>query len=291
MRWQKLILGLLIVCLIGGESLNAQRVKWKKRVHKPPLDVQLFHSTIVANLPTTETLRQGNFEFIVSHRFIPALSSGFDNLWGVDGPAYNRLSLAYAITNRLMVELGRSNRLRNMDFTLKTKVLQKDHPVVPLVVGLRLGAAVSPLNPEIYGRNRWHPRNFQYFGQLMVNTLISKKVGLGIVPAWVYNSDLFSTDVQQTLALGSYVQVYVSPSWNLWAEAAPVISGFQDGDFPLTVGIEFETGGHFFKIFLTNSTRLNSVQFLAGSGAQGSGMDQWHLGFTITRLLSLGAKW
>ena len=291
MGWHIYLLVMILTGLVGQATLEGQRVRWKKRVHKPPQDIQLFHSTIVANLPTTETLRKGNFEFIVSHRFIPDLSSGFDSFWGVDGPAYNRLSLAYALTHHLMVEIGRSNRLRNIDLSVKSKLWQRAHPGLPLVMGARAGIAFSPLDPRAYRRNRWDVRNFQFFGQLLFNTLIQKKVGIGLVPAYLHNSDLLGDRSLSSVTMGAYLQVYVSPSWNIWAEAAPVVSGYRDGEMPFTAGIEFETGGHFFKIFLTNSTRLNTSQFLAGSGATGWDPGKWHLGFSITRLLRFGEKW
>jgi hypothetical protein len=50
-------------------------------------------------------------------------------------------------------------------------------------------------------------------------------------------------------------------------------------------GIELETGGHFFKVFLTNSVRLNPSQYLMGTDFPFES-SEWRLGFAITRLLS-----
>lgn len=50
--------------------------------------------------------------------------------------------------------------------------------------------------------------------------------------------------------------------------------------------LEIETGGHFFKIFLSNSTDLNQTQFLSGADKSFDDGDL-RLGFMITRLLFL----
>jgi hypothetical protein len=52
----------------------------------------------------------------------------------------------------------------------------------------------------------------------------------------------------------------------------------------VSVGFHLETGGHFFKIVLTNSTSLNPSQFLLGS-ASPIAADEIRLGFNVTRLL------
>ena len=52
------------------------------------------------------------------------------------------------------------------------------------------------------------------------------------------------------------------------------------------LGIELETGGHFFKIVVTNSIRLNQAQYLAGAFSPFE-PGEWRLGFNITRLLTL----
>jgi hypothetical protein len=53
-----------------------------------------------------------------------------------------------------------------------------------------------------------------------------------------------------------------------------------------TFGIELETGGHFFKVLLTNQARMNPTQFLGGTPFNFEA-DQWRVAFNITRLLTL----
>jgi hypothetical protein len=85
----------------------------------------------------------------------------------------------------------------------------------------------------------------------------------------------------------------VSPSWSVLLEWAPYISGYKsliEQEYnPFTFGIELETGGHFFKIFLSNSKFINDSQYLAGADIAASEWN-WRLGFMITRLLKFGKK-
>ena len=48
-------------------------------------------------------------------------------------------------------------------------------------------------------------------------------------------------------------------------------------------GIEMETGSHFFKLVLTNTTRMNLTQFLGGT-PHPLDPDAWRVGFNVTRL-------
>ena len=61
------------------------------------------------NLPTTRTLEAGNMLFLIGHRFNPKLSDGYDAFFGLDGSGIIYISLGYAITDDLLVAIGRSN--------------------------------------------------------------------------------------------------------------------------------------------------------------------------------------
>jgi hypothetical protein len=119
---------------------------------------------------------------------------------------------------------------------------------------------------------------------LVVNTVLADRLALGVVPSYVYNVLLDRGDPVQDVYWGLYGQVYlsdvfsISAEWNLGEDRADL--EHDAGAF----GIELETGGHFFKIFLTNSVRLNPTQYLVGTDLPFEA-DEWRLGFAITRLL------
>jgi hypothetical protein len=275
-RFCGLIMLFTVVLIQSGYS---QQVKWK-RTESDQKPLELFHSTHVINLPTAEVVATGDFEFEVSHRFTQPLNSGYDNFYGFDGPANIRLALGYGFSNDLFVILGRSNRDDNLDLQVKYKTIEVKNESLPLLITLLGGIA---WNTQVVDRDKGDSRNFQYFVQIVGNTLIGN-VGLGLVPSYLYNSALYTDEIKHTLTLGTYAQYYFSPYWSFMIEWNPTWIGWRDSYNSLAFGLEIETGGHFFKLYLTNNTATNISQYLAGAASKFSDKNL-HLGFLISRLL------
>ncbi len=276
---------MLVLVLIGGLTVTAaaqQEPAWHRSSDTTKLELQLFRSCQAFNLPTAETLQKHNLQFEVGHRLSPPVHDSH-SLYGLDGPATIRLGLSFAVSNKLMVTTAVSNANNSYDFGLKYKlppILQGGFPVTAAVQG-GLG-----WNTKVIGRTKGDSRNSQAYGQLIVNTMIHKKLGFGVVPSYLYNSIITDdSKSEHAIGLGGYAEYYVNPVLAVLAECNPVINGshrqYQTGAF----GIELNTGGHFFKILLTNSTWINPTQYLAGSEYKFRG-NEWRFGFTITRLFS-----
>jgi hypothetical protein len=155
----------------------------------------------------------------------------------------------------------------------------------------RVGAAWNPVEVSrlddqgnLIVRHRDHKRNFQYYGQLIINTLIKKKLGIGLVPSFLLNRDIRLETWENSFIMGLNAQVYLNPHWSLLWEWAPTLTEKYDRHNPVAIGVELETGGHFFKLFVTNQTLINPSQFLAGSEYPFD-WDNLRLGFLITRVL------
>ena len=104
-------------------------------------------------------------------------------------------------------------------------------------------------------------------------------------PTLLRNPRVQDTEVENAFVLGLNGQLYLSAQtsrWGEWivAEERPELE-HDVGSF----GIELETGGHFFKILLSNSARMNPTQILGGT-PDAFTPDEWRLGFNVTRLLS-----
>jgi len=110
-----------------------------------------------------------------------------------------------------------------------------------------------------FDRDRGNARNFQYYGQMIINTLFRTRPALGAAPSYLYNSDLDSPDTRDILAVGVNVQFYVNRVFSLLAEWIPEVSGESAAEHePAASGFELETSGHFFKIVAADSVYLNS---------------------------------
>lgn len=275
------ILALGVGLAFGVVEGQEQPRQWERRAEatRPPLTA--FHSTQVINLPTAETLARGEWQFEISHRFLPAMSEGQDALWGLDGPVNMRLGLSYAPSDRVLVTLARGNLLDNWDLQLKVNALELEAGTIPFLLALQGGAAWSSDVPE---RDSGDKGNFQYYGQLILNTLLAERLALGVVPSYLYNVLLDRTDPVQELYLGLYGQLFLTDILSINTEWTVGQNPEEFSHDVGSLGIELETGGHFFKIFLSNSVRINPSQYLAGTDFAFE-PDEWRLGFAITRLL------
>lgn len=280
----KKLIGIFLLFLLTVTTVQAQHIKWKKKTAVKPADLELFHSTMVANLPTAEIIKKGELEYEIAHRFLPAVGTE-GAYFGIDGPAHMRMALAYGITNHLLVNLGRSNFEDNVDLRVKYKALQLPSETLPMLLALRGGVA---WNTQPVGRDKLDAKNFQYYGQLIVNAMWGQSLAFGVVPSYLYNSHIYCKDTEYSFTIGSYVQYFVSSAWSVFVESNNTVTGYRHSYDSITLGIDLETGGHFFKIFFTNTAAINPSQYIAGADMNYLGSDfkkDWRLGFNITRIL------
>ncbi|MBK8943898.1 MAG: hypothetical protein IPM32_01385 [Ignavibacteriae bacterium] len=273
----------LILILICSVTIIAQenKISWKKNEVKTSEQLHLFHSTHAINLPTSETNQKGDVEFEISHRFIPTLNEGIDALYGFDGPVNIKLSLGYTFSDYFVATIARSNVDDNLLLKAKYQLLQFENEFFPFQFAVEGGAA---WNTDPVGRKSNHNKNFQYYGQLIFNSLIQHKLGIGFVPTYSYNSHIYCPEKKYSFTFGTYVQYYISSLLSVLAEWNPTVTGFRNKYNSLSFGVELETGGHFFKIILSNNTNLNPTQFTTGADLPIS-MKNLRIGFNITRLL------
>jgi hypothetical protein len=269
---------LLILPATGGAQERAGG--WlRQEASLPP--VVVFHSTQSANLPTAETLGRGTWLFEISHRFQPPVSRGADALWGLDGPVVNRLALAYGASDRATVGLVRSNLTDNLELGAKLRLAEGGRGKIPFMLAVAGGVAWNTELPDFAGIE---DNETQAYVQLVLNALPVPGLALGAVPTLVRNPRIEDADPATAMALGLNAQWYVTDEVSLLGEW--LIAGARAGlDHDAgTFGVDINTGGHFFKLVLTNTTRMNPTQFLGGTPHPFEA-DAWRLGFNVTRLL------
>ena len=249
----------------------------------------IFHSPQSANLPTAETLPTGQWLFEISHRFSPPVSEGADALWGFDGPVINRLGLAYAASDRVMLGVLRSNLSDNLELNAKARVFEGGSDAVPVMIGLMGGIAWNTEAPTGAGADE---NESQQYAQLMLNTLLGERLAVGIVPTLLRNPTIEDADSETVFVLGLHGQLYLSDRMSFLAEwiisedrsgpqhPDPNAQAHDSGSF----GIEIETRGHFFKVVLSNQQRLNPTQVLGGTAYEFT-PGEWRVGFNIQRKL------
>lgn len=242
---------------------------------------QIFHSTQSANLPTAETLRGGNWLFEISHRFVPPISDGSDALWGLDGPVYNRLGLSYAPSDRVIVGVQRTNNDDNLELNLRVRSLSGDVGGVRYKVAAGGGIA---WNTDVFETEGAVDNEMQLYAQVAVNVALGENAAIGLVPTFLRNPRILDVDSETAVAIGVHAQAYLTDALSVlgeWIFSEEIPDLEHDSG---TFGIELETRGHFFKIIVTNQSRMNPTQYLGGT-PNPFNADNLRFGFNVTRLL------
>lgn len=274
----KIIIFLIAVALLANE-LNAQSGWKREETVEPPL--QLFAAGEVFNLPTAETMQSGDFYFGISHKFLTPVSEGIGELFGFDGPVYMRLALGYAVTDALLLKIGRSNKDGNIDFSIKYRAFELKNEGLPILIAFKAGVAYnSKALPEPEDKSRL----WQFYGQLIINAMLAEKLGIGLTPSALINSSVNRTESINSFTLGAYLQYYFNSRFSVFIEANPTFNGYRKDYDSYTLGIELNTGGHFFKISAGNNYYTNTANYLSGS-AHSFESGKLHIGFLITRTL------
>jgi Membrane bound beta barrel domain (DUF5777) len=280
---------LFILALFFFGIFNESRAKkWKKKAPSTA-PFTIFKSTKTLNQNTAEVIAVGDFFYGISHRFKGAVSTGYEEFFGLDGGANMRTLIGYGFTNSFMATLGRTSQGKQYDLELKYKIFASDKMVLPMILSFNAGTAITSLK---YGNFATQPdgdsRRMQYFTSLIFNTMLFDKLAIGLAPSFLYNSVISSIDPKNSITLGSFIQYYIGDDMtSIILEANNTLSGFRgDGRSKFydsyALGLELETGGHFFKFYFGNNTSLNQSQYLLGSVKEMS-LDNIVFGFQITR--------
>ena len=243
----------------------------------------------VVNLPTTQTLAAKNFFFLISHRFVPPVNSGYEGLYGLDGSGVIFLNFGYAPTDKLLLVLGRSNAEDNVELQARYQITpQKLQQGSPIGVGVQ-----TAINWITEGDND----AFKFTAQVPLTRAFTERFSAAVVPGILFNA------AEQTDGEDPLITLGVGGRWNFWknmslvAEWVPIVSGYTEtftvGTFnrfdSWGGGLEIATGGHVFQIIASNSVGLATDHYLRGGDLDIGDFfkGEFRIGFNIFRVLDL----
>ena len=251
---------------------------------KAKLSRPAFWGTRLINLPTAETVEARDFLFRISHRFIPAVASGWDGFYGLDGPAFILLSFGYGITDRLTVTVGRTNYDQEWEFTGDYRILEPSpESARPVSGALHIGGSVVAQD-EPEGQD-WSSR-FRFNALFSLSYQVTDRISLLAVPGFASNTNYFAPDSEGTFSFGLGARARVFGDFSVIAEWVPVLAGYKDYINGWGLGVEQKIGGHVFQVFITNCYGLTAPQYLIGgdlSRFTDGFFDEFRLGFNIFR--------
>jgi mono/diheme cytochrome c family protein len=243
-------------------------------------EMPAFQGLTLANLPTDTPMESGRFLFRVAHRFFPAVDTGWDTFFGLDGPGAILLGFGYGLSDRLSVTLGRTNQFQEWDLAFHYKALDQDES---LPFGAAVHAGASLATSAFPDRTVFSARNFRVHGELSLTCRLSKRISLLAVPAFVSNPDLRDAGRAGTFAVGLGGRWMFLDGLALFGEWVPVLAGYSAGANGWAIGLEKKIGGHVFQVFVLNAVGSTPGQYLPGPDMRDQD-NHLRIGFNIYRV-------
>ncbi|MBO6574480.1 MAG: hypothetical protein JJ896_03615 [Rhodothermales bacterium] len=252
---------------------------------------ELFWAPTLIGLQSVTPLGSGNLNYSIKHSF-GLVSSGVENLWGLDGAANIRFGLDYGLTDRITLGMGRSRYDKVYDFRVKANLLRQtvsgSSPVELAVMG---DVGITTLENGFSFQDR-----LSYAGMVMLARRLSDKVSVQVSPMVSHLNTVYierDAQGQRVVEENTHLGLGLAASWELNEQVAliveymPVLGERSDGTTDaFSIGLDLETGGHVFQLFFSSSDWLIEQHMLARNDDDFfSGDFRW--GFNINRVFAL----
>ena len=244
-----------------------------------------FRSTRIINLHSIESLRAGDLELKISHRF-GAFSSGINQFWGLDN-AEIRIALEYGLTENFMFGIGRSSQGKIVDGFLKYNFFSQKENGMPFSLSYLATTAVNTL-PSISGKELNLTQRMNYVHQVILSSKIHERMAIQLSPTMIHKNLVVAQEDENTsFALGIAAKYNLTKVLSLNGEFIPRLSGFDTPSYKenhnsLSIGMGINTRGHFFEFHLTNSSPMIEKGYITETRGNWAERDI-HLGFNIVR--------
>lgn len=258
------------------------------------LTIATFKTTRLVSGHSIETNAEGVLQFLIGHRF-GRLNSGWRDLYGIDN-ATIRLGFEYGITDNINIGVGRSSFEKTYDATFKWRFLRqksgaKNFPFTATWVSSSYLNTMEWPNPE---RENYFSSRMNFHHALLLARKFGNAVSVQLMPTLVHRNIVQTKEDENTIysmGVGSSIRLTGSLRANFEYYFIPedqIFStiGGEKVRNSLSVGVDLETGGHVFQIFLTNSRGM-AEKFLVGE-TSGNWLDgDIHFGFNVSRVFTL----
>ncbi len=247
-----------------------------------------FKSSRIIIGQSIENPAKGNLNFSISHHF-GAINDGPYGFYGLDRSTI-RIGLEYGITDRLSLGLGRSTLQKTIDGFVKYKILrQKTDRGMPVTVSYFFDVASNGLHFTHPEWTNYFSSRLSYVHQLLIARKFSNSFSFQLTPSLVHkNLVVQNTEPNDIVTIGGGGRYKLSKRVSVNAEYHYILTNQtrKDYDNSLSLGVDIETGGHVFQLFVTNSQPLFERGFLTETqGTWGKGFI--YFGFNIIRTFTI----
>ncbi|MFT4604539.1 MAG: hypothetical protein ACI9W4_001271 [Rhodothermales bacterium] len=278
----------VILFALTWTSASAQMSRQRADPNRP-VD-ELFWAPTVIGTASVTNLNAGDLNYTIKHAF-GLVSSGIENLYGLDGAANIRFGIDYGVTDWLSLGVGRSRFDKVYDFKAKANLLRQTvSGSSPLEIAVMGDAGITTVENGFEFSDR-----LSYAGMVMFGRRFSDKLAVQISPMVSHLNTVFierAADGSILAEENTHFGVALAANFKLnelfavLVEYVPVIGDRSDGTTDaLSVGLDIETGGHVFQLFFTSSDWLTEQHMLARNNDDFlSGDFRW--GFNVNRVFA-----
>lgn len=222
-----------------------------------------FWGSRLINLPTTQMLGRYRWQFLVAHRFLNPLSTGYDQFYGLNGPAAVQVNFSYGLSERLQVMVGHTNSDHQWGLGGRWLLLPgRKGAARPLALALEAGAGLVTQN--FSGEKTFAAEHFKFSLQAPLSVRFSPRLSLLLVPGYSNRVNAHDEDAQGVLALGTAFKFTVFRELALIGQWLPVLDGPKAAANGWGAGLEYKVGRHVFQVFFLNAGGLFADQYHPG---------------------------
>ena len=254
--------------------------------------IATFKATRLINQQTIEVGGTRSLDFRIHHHFGPFNSGAYD-FWGIDGGASIRLGLEYSYNGRLQFGLGRTSYEKQIDGFLKYRLLrQSKSGSMPISLTLFSGAyrnGIKGLQIGGIDKFKYASDRLSFVQQIIIARKIDDKLSIQITPTMVhYNLVDNLADNNDAYFLGIAGRYKISNRTAITYEYGAKLLNYSESKYydSMGIGLDIETGGHVFQMFLTNSFGMTENQTFARTNSAWADRG-FRLGFNVSRMFTL----
>ena len=247
-----------------------------------------FKSTRIINGHSIERMQARQLDFRINHRF-GELNSGAYELWGLDN-ALISFSLEYGITDWIMVGLRRGTFQKTFDGFTKFTILRQSKGAVnmPVSVSYMADVTLPTIKYNDPTREDLLKHRLSYTHQILIARKFNEAVSLQLTPSYIhhnqvnegYDNDIFAVGFGGRYKFHRRVAFMFEYFWSTQANK------YDEFYNPLALGLDIETGGHVFQVFVCNSKSMVESNVI-GQTRNSWGDGEIFLGFNISRVFAV----
>lgn len=290
---------ILLIPTIGFAQDDLMSMLDSSTVPTPHEVLATFKSDRIINGQSIERMHEGQLDFRINHRF-GQLNSGAYNLFGLDNALIN-FCLEYGIKNWWQVGVRRGTDNKTYDGSFKFSLLRQTTGgagSMPVSISFFTDASIKTIKDPTYVTTA-DRMAFTY--QLLIARKFNENLSLQLSPSFVHrnivaNADTvnhFVAEKNDVLACGLGGRYKLTRRLSLTFEyfysSAVGKNTATKYYYPISLGVDLETGGHVFQLFITNSQKMVEDGFITqtqGDISKGG----IYFGFNISRVFGGGKK-